>query len=344
MSSTWLIAACAMRGKPRLNARGTVTRAIARLWTSGSWEGWRDSVRAMCPISCAISPASKSLFAARRETCMRWSRASGDCVAPMISMSSTTALRGHFGARPSFAYAASTDSYARRTFSGSARPVLSTTSRSAVLPLRDSVGVEELGDLASLEVHLHDRGFEDLDVPLEQGELLLLERVRGHREDHDRLPLHHELVHVLDEHQGLQEAVVDRKVLDPVQEDDRHALALLDEPGDQLREGPDRGRVVVVLPGRVAEPDDPAVRDPPLPPDPLRVLAGDDDARGPIPREHREQPVAEVRLLLLDQVAQTRRKGDRVPTLTQMFSSGPHRTPRPCPSSHPGVLHRLSAF
>src|SRR2546426_4824166 len=253
----------------------------------------------MCPISCAISPASKSLFAAGRETWMRWSTGRRDCVAPMISMSSTTMLTGHFGARPSFAYAASTDSYARRTLSGSARPVLSTTSRSAVLPLRDSVGVEELRDLAGLEVHLHDRGLEYLDVPLEQGELLLLERVRGHGEDHDRLPLHHELVHVLDEHQGLQEAVVDREVLNSVQEDDRYALALLDEPGNQLREGPDRGRVVVVLPGRVAEPDDPAVRDPPLPPDPLRVLAGDDDAPGSLPGEAREQPAAEGPLFLL---------------------------------------------
>src|SRR3972149_514321 len=54
-------------------------------------------------------------------------------------------------------------------------------------PLRPSVPVEQLRDLAGLQVHLHCGGLDDLDVPLEERELLLLQPVRGHGEERDRL-------------------------------------------------------------------------------------------------------------------------------------------------------------
>src|SRR5438093_1242122 len=160
-----------------------------------------------------MRPDAIALSAACRETWIRWPCPTRDWVAPMIGIGSTTRLTGHAGACPAVAYAASTASYAARTFSRSARPVASRISRSARLP-PCLVRVEELRDLAGLEVHLHDGGLDDLDVPLEQGELLLLEGVRRNGQEDHRLPLHHELVHVLDEHEGLQEPVVDGEVLE----------------------------------------------------------------------------------------------------------------------------------
>src|SRR3989442_11920249 len=116
---------------------------------------------------------------------MRWPAPTRDWVAPMIGIGSTTTLTGHFGDRPAFANAASTTPYAARIRSRSACPVASRTSRSARLP-PCLVRVQELRDLSGLQVHLHDGGLDDLDVPLEQGELLLLEGVRGDGEEHDR--------------------------------------------------------------------------------------------------------------------------------------------------------------
>src|SRR3990170_1570579 len=84
------------------------------------------------------------------------------------------------------------------------------------------------------------RRFDDLHVPLEQGELLLLERLRAHGQEEDRAALHDELVHVLDEHEGLEEAVVDDQVLKSVQEDGPFPVVVLDELLDHLREGADR--------------------------------------------------------------------------------------------------------
>ena len=115
--------------------------------------------------------------------------------------------------------------------------------------------------------------------------------------------LHDELVDVLDEHQGLQEPVVDDQVLQAIEEHGALAVVVLDEFLDHLRERADCGRVVEVLTRRVTEPDDPDVREAALPPNTLRILAGDAEARGPLSEQEFEQAEAQLGLLLFDEVA-----------------------------------------
>src|SRR5206468_6825759 len=134
---------------------------------------------------------------------------------------------------------------------------------------------EKAAHFAGFEVRPEGRWFQDLRIPLQESEFLPFEGVRANGKKDDGSPLHDELVHMLDEHEGLQEAVIDDQVLEAVQEHDALAIAVLDELLDHLRERPDRGRVVEVLARRVAEPDQADLGKAAFSTDPLRVLAGD---------------------------------------------------------------------
>src|SRR5436190_5468871 len=108
---------------------------------------------------------------------------------------------------------------------------------------------------------------------------------------------------MLDEHEGLQKAVVDDQVFEAVQEHDALAIAVLDELLDHLRERPDRGRIVEVLARRVAEPDQADLGEAAFSPDPLRVLAGDAKAWDLLSHKGLKPAVAQLLLLLLHKVA-----------------------------------------
>src|SRR3990170_1607158 len=181
------------------------------------------------------------------------------------------------------------------------------------------------------EIAMARGGLDDLEVPLEQGELLLLERPRRQGYDHDRLPLHHELVHVLHEHQRLQESVVHDQVFEPVEQDDRLAAVLLDEARDCLRERADRRRVVIVLAGRVAQPDHLHVRQTPLPTHTVRVLARDHEPGQRLREQLSQESIGKVGLLLLDEVAN--------PTGQLYGKSGPFAPSSPgiTPRAHPWI-------
>src|SRR5881409_3844107 len=114
---------------------------------------------------------------------------------------------------------------------------------------------------------------------LEEKELALLEGVGAHGQQDDRPSLHDELVHVFHEHEGLQKSVVDDQVLQAIEEDRAFAVVVLDELLDDLGERADRRRVVIVLPGRVAEPNDPHVRQAALATHAVRILTRDAQAR-----------------------------------------------------------------
>ena len=107
---------------------------------------------------------------------------------------------------------------------------------------------------------------------------------------------------MLDEHQRLEEAVVDDQVLEAVQEHHALAVVVLDEFLDDLGERPDRGRVVEVFARRVAEPNDSRLGQAAFPPHPIRILAGDAQGRSLLTEEHFEEAEAQLRLLLLHEV------------------------------------------